>query len=504
MSVLELVPPFTPTPRQWEFARACVDPQAEEVLFAGSIRGGKTQACSRAVVEWAVEVAGSVHLVARSTYRELEDSTKRVILRGDGNLPPVLDPALVADYRASDNKVLLRNGSEILFRSLEEQNVGKLLNLTLASIFVDQIEELDSGPAGERIYDALLGRLSDPRGPRKLVAAANPGPTTHWLYRRFVDARSRHPQTRYVHVTLEDNADVLPAEYVQRMRRTKETRPHWYRCFVLGEWGSFEGAAFPEFEERLHVIAPFAIPREWGRLEGMDYGRNNPTAWLACAADFDGTLLVFDEYYAPGLVRDHAREILRRREQSWWARDEQGELVYATCFADPSIKNRYGLSDPTGRELSVEIEFGDHGIGFAPGQNDRRAGYGRIAELLHPDPDRLFPDWHPRSGQAGSPRLFLFTRCERTIEQLRNAPVKAEGKDAAEIIDPDWESQHGHAVAALRYASLSRPGASERPPEPGTELDLRQEALKRLHGRLNPEEEDWQEEESWEEWRLSL
>lgn len=493
MTTLQLEAPFTPMRRQWDFARACVDEQAEEILFAGSIRGGKTQACSRAVVEWALEVPQSIHLVARSTYRELEDSTKKVILRGDGALPPILHPELIRDVRAGDNKVVLRNGSEILFRSLEEQNIGKVLNLTLASIFVDQIEELDSGPAGERLYDTLIGRLSDPRGPRKLVAAANPGPTTHWLYRRFVDLRSKQPQTRYVHVKLTDNADVLPAEYVERMLRTKDTRPHWYRCYVLGEWGSFEGAAYPEFQTDIHIIRPFPVDPCWDRLEGMDFGRNNPTSWLVFAVDYDGNLIVFDEYHQPGLVREHATEIWkRRRDRGWWAKDNHGRLISVPCYADPSIKNRYGISDPTGRELSVEIEFSDYEIAFSPGQNDRRAGYGRVAELLHPDPDRYFPEWHPRTGEKGSPRLFVFEHCERVIEALRNAPVKAEGKDAQEIIDPDWESQHGHASAALRYACLSRPAPSEpdtsrttKPAETKRELYTRM-----LHGE-DPEDMGW-------------
>jgi hypothetical protein len=33
----------------------------------------------------------------------------------------------------------LKTGAEILFRSLEETNAGKLLNLTLGGVFVDQI-----------------------------------------------------------------------------------------------------------------------------------------------------------------------------------------------------------------------------------------------------------------------------------------------------------------------------------------------------------------------------
>ena len=192
---------------------------------------------------------------------------------------------------------------------------------------------------------------------------------------------------------------------------------------------------------------------------------NNPTAWLLGATDFDGNLLIVDEYYRPGLIADHAAEIWKRRKDSWWSRDDKGELVYATCFGDPSIRNRFGTRDVTGRELSVETEYADHGMAISPRQNDRRAGYQRILELLHPDPERYFPEWHPKRGQAGSPRLFVITRCEHLIEQFRAASVKAEGKDALDVVDPDWESQHGHAHASLRYLCLGRYG-SPKPEEP--------------------------------------
>ena len=65
------------------------------------------------------------------------------MLHGDGALPPLIPPDAVETYRASDELVRLRNGSEIIFRSLDEP--GKLLNLSLGGVFVDQIEELDEG-----------------------------------------------------------------------------------------------------------------------------------------------------------------------------------------------------------------------------------------------------------------------------------------------------------------------------------------------------------------------
>ncbi|MEP6910266.1 MAG: phage terminase large subunit, partial [Actinomycetota bacterium] len=222
------------------------------------------------------------------------------MLFGDGAMPPLIPPELVGEYRAGDNLVKLKTGSEILFRSLEETNAGKLLNLTLGGVFVDQIEELDGGEAGERIFDTLLGRLSDARGPRKLLAVANPSGLTHWAYRRLVDDATRDAGARYVHVTLADNAVNLPADYVQAMLATRETRPAWYRSFIVGEWGAFEGQAFPEFEEAIHVVEPFEIPDFWERFESLDHGANHPTVVLPWAADTDGNIVVFGEYCSPG------------------------------------------------------------------------------------------------------------------------------------------------------------------------------------------------------------
>jgi phage terminase large subunit len=172
-------------------------------------------------------------------------------------------------------KLGLKNGSEILFRSLDEP--GKLLNLTLGGIFVDQIEELDEGDDGERLFDTLLGRLSDPRGPRKLVAVANPGSLTHWVYRRLVDPKTRDENARYVHVELTDNAANLPADYVAAMLATEKRRPHWFKSFIRGLWGSFEGAAYEEFDLETHVVEPFQIPLEFERFQSMDHGAANPT-----------------------------------------------------------------------------------------------------------------------------------------------------------------------------------------------------------------------------------
>jgi Phage terminase large subunit len=459
--------PFAATPKQLAAARLWHDPQVRVLTIGGAIRSGKTQAAGRLIVESAV-ARPATYLVARSTYRELTDSTQKAMLHGDGSMPPLIPPELVASFRASDNVVKLRTGSEILFRSLEETSLGKILNLTLGGVFIDQVEELDDGEAGERVFDTLLGRLSDARGPRKMVCVANPAGLTHWAHRRLVEERTRDRDASYVHVSLTDNAANLPADYVAAMLATRETRPAWYRSFILGEWGAFEGQAFPEFEDAIHVVPPFPIPEHWDRLESLDHGANHPTVWLAWGADHDGNLCIVNEYSSPGLVSRHAQEILARRKK----------YGTSTCWADPSVFAHHGLSNPRHWRASIATEYSDHGIYLAHANNDRRAGYGRLLELLHVEPGRIPPPWaQVREGVEGAPRLYVFSSCKELIRQFKSAPIAAEGVDAGEAVDKRWEGEHGHAVAAARYGAMSRP-APAGPPDPGEPDDWRTYVLR--------------------------
>jgi hypothetical protein len=480
-----VAPPFRAGPKQAECARHWFDPGCRVLLAGGAVRSGKTQGVGRLLVETAIEQPAT-YLVARLTYRELKDSTQKAMLYGDGSLPPLIPPEAVEQYRASDELVRLRTGGEILFRSLDEP--AKLLNLTLGGVFIDQVEELDPGPAGERIFDTLLGRLSDPRGPRKLVAVANPTSTMHWCYRRIADEATRDGGCRYVHFSMRDNARFLPADYVAAMEATRTSRPYWYRSFVLGEWGAFEGAAFTEFDPAVHVVSPFRLPDSWERFESMDHGANNPTAWYLWAADYDGNLLVVDEYYSPGLVSRHAPEILGRRAGGRW------QLAGHTnvCWADPSVSQQHGLSRPLGGPASILTEYADYGIGLSLANHDRAAGYLRLLELLHVEEGRVPPGWADVPGDVGgSPRLFVSPRCRHLVEQLKGAPLEEDGLLAGEAVAAGWEREHGHACAALRYGAMSRPSPSERP---GPVDDDPRVAALRLQYERERERESWETE----------
>jgi phage terminase large subunit-like protein len=83
-----------------------------------------------------------------------------------------------------------------------------------------------------------------------------------------------------------------------------------------GRFASAEGLVYPEFDERVHVIEPFALPQEWQSGISIDPGLNNPLAALWFAVDFDDNVYVVAEHFAAGKDIDfHAdaiKDIARR------------------------------------------------------------------------------------------------------------------------------------------------------------------------------------------------
>jgi hypothetical protein len=83
---------------------------------------------------------------------------------------------------------------------------------------------------------------------------------------------------------------------------------------------------------------------------------------------------------------------------------------------------------------------------------------------LHVEAGRIAPGWAgvPDS-LGGAPRLYIVgRRCPNLVEQLKSAPIAADGVGAGEMIDGKWESAHGHSCASARYGALSRPSLPKR------------------------------------------
>ena len=382
-----------------------------------------------------------------------------VMVEGESGIMACCPPHEKPVYLRSARLLKWPNGARSLLFSAEDPE--QLRGPQHQRLWCDEIAAWSNHTREETWTLATLG-LRLPPDPRALLTTT-PKPVP--LLRELVEEAAASPAVVITKGTTYDNIENLAPEFIDYITKYEGTRLG--RQEIHAELLLDEGLAY-RFSKDMHLVPKFEVPAWWNRVEGLDHGSSNPCAWLSFAEDGDGNIVAHAAYYSPGLVSEHAAAIKKARQTSL-GRDSSGAPIQAVCFADPSIKNRMGVKDWKGREVSVELEYSDHGLTFAPGQNDRRAGYLRISELLNPIAERYFPVWHPRSGEQGAPRLYVMDTptLEPLALQLRDAPLEDPdsplSKWPGEAVEEAWESSQGHAHAAARYALMSRPGPGERP-----------------------------------------
>lgn len=453
----------------------------EEAHYGGSVGGGKSAALLMAALQY-VDVPAYRALIIRRTFKQLEKGDGLIPLSKEWLIPP-------NGQRRPDDAVWNETGKKWTFPSGATIEFGHMDTPTAKYdyqggrwLFIgfDELTQFNEDDYEYVAFSRAARKtaLADLGIPRRVRSTANPGGIGHgWVKRRFIEPSSREPGAVFIPARIRDNPGLDADDYEQGLSHLPE---HMRKQLMDGDWDVFEGAAFPEFDPLTHVI-PLgqepAAPSSWHRFEQMDFGVKNPTAWHLLVVDYDGNVIVLDEYYSPGYVSDHAAEILRRRAAGpvrdehgrlgWNVRDEDGRPVNHACYGDPSINARTGALTKLGDPASVLTEFADHGLRIALANNDPRAGRIRLSEMLRVDPTRRPPQWaHHLEGRSGSPRYFVSERCSMLIEQLSAAPllpIDSGRLGAGEIVDPDWEGPHGHAVAAARYGAMSRPRSSVEP-----------------------------------------
>ena len=475
--------PHSPEPPQAAFLLLdCL-----EAFYGGAAGGGKSDALLMGALQY-VDHADYDALIVRRTYAELS-KPGAIMARSQEWLRPT-----DADWNETRKIWRFPSGATLSFGFCKrEADVYQYQGAEFDFIGFDELTQFT-----ERQYTYLFSRLRRRSGspvPSRMRSASNPGGIGHgWVKKRFpIDGKPRARRV-FIPAKLADNPHLDRDAYVQSLMELPEvTRQQ----LLEGDWGAFEGMAYPHFEPDLHLVEPFALPDSFLRFEAMDHGVTNPTAWLLLASDYDGNLIAADEYYKPGLPDAHAKEILARRKEWWEAKDDKGWTVHHAAFGDPaSLRESLPVKNQWGEPLTLQDEYERLGIRVQPGNNRRRAGFVRIAELLKPDPARLFPLWHPRAGLPGAPQLFIVGRaCPNLVEQLQNAPLASEEADPerGEAVDRRWETDYGHAHAALRYGVLSRPGVSKSP-EPEPDEDPRVTLMRKFEKRASEGRDEFSED----------
>ena len=283
----------------------------------------------------------------------------------------------------------------------------------------------------EDIYDECRMRLVDRKG--LMFGTMTPLKGLTFVYDRIY--MSDDPEVWYEFMEWADNPHIaadeiealtatLPADVLESRR---------YGRFIMRS-----GLVYPEFDESVHVIDPFPVPREWQDVMSIDPGLHNPLACHWYAVDGDGRVYVVAEHFAAGKDVDwHAEKIRAKCAELGWKSDRSGRY---RALID-SAANQRTLSGTR----SVSALFSERGVLTDTRVNkDLYSGINTVKSYL--------------KGDGGGPRLYIFKSCVNLIRELKTYTW---GEEDTPVKRDD------HCLDELRYYLMTAPKGKTAPDVPG-------------------------------------
>jgi len=421
----------------------------QEVLYGGSAGGGKSYAMIADPVRYLNNPNAQMLLVRRSTeeLRELISVSKQLYPRAipgikfmerDKTWVAPSGATLWMSYLDRDDDVMRYQGQAfnwIGFDELTQWSTPYPWNYMRSRLRTTKASGLPlymrattnpGGPGHQWVKKTFI----DPGTPRKPFWATDPetGETIAWPKGHTREGQPLFKR-RFIPATLFDNPYLADdGMYEANLLSLPE---HQRRQLLEGDWDINEGAAFPEFNRKLHVVEPFEIPHSWPRFRAADYGYGSYSGivWIAVAPDEQ--LIVYREMYVQKILATDLADMIL---------DVESEEKIRYGVLDSSLWHKRGDTGPSLAEQMIV-----KGCRWRPAdrsKGSRVSGKNEIHRRLQVDE---FTE---------EPRLVIFDTCKNLISQLPSIPLD---KNNPEDVDTHAED---HLYDALRYGVMTRPRSS--------------------------------------------
>ena len=415
--------------------------------YSGPIGSGKSYALAYEALFLSLLNPGLLGLIGAPTYRMLEDSTRRSFF-------DVLDAEGVEFvFNKQENCVrMLTNGSEIIFRSME--NPERLRGPNLAWFGLDELTY-----TREESWTRILGRLRHPHATR-LCGFAVWTPKGHdWVYRRFVE--ENNDDYRLVRASPRENIH-LPPDFYDQLKHSYAER--FYRQEVMGEYlDIYGGNVYDAFSE--------------GNIQSVAYDANLPLCWaldfnvdpicsVICQIDERKPHFLTTHYVKRGVVRvldeivlpdsrtiPAAKEFMRRA----LLLPDVPDRLTVQIYGDKSGNDRHTSASRTDYELIREVFRESSDFQITMFQNKKNPGIR----------DRVNTVNNMLTSVSGAHRVLVDPKCKELIKDLRQVKWKRDafGNPTGELDNSD--SARTHVSDALSYLIARefglRPVGGERP-----------------------------------------
>lgn len=387
---------YVPQPKQLEFhglARAADHiPELEDLGYGGARGGGKTHCgFAQVAIDDCQKWDGLSVLFLREKAGSAEESITKLCTK-------LLQRV---SHRPTRTMIYLANGSSIKVGHFQyEKDINQYLSLEYDVIFIEQAEQLSQSKLADI---KTVNRTSIPNFKPRMYYTFNWGGLSHtFLKKKFLEPyrAGNETTTRFVPATVYDNKKVDPF-----YRAKLEALTGWKRkAWLDGDPDIFAGQYFENFRHDAHVIEPkdefdFKELFRTGACEpwcSIDYGFKHWTvAYLF--TEYDGEIYCLDEFAARKQLISTNCEGIKEMLARWGL--EPDDLINFVAGTDVFAKK-----GDTGECFADE--FANHGIYLRAANTSRRAGWGKILQLLGDEK------------QGIEPSLKISSRCAGLIERL--------------------------------------------------------------------------------------
>jgi PBSX family phage terminase large subunit len=264
------------------------------ILNSGGVGSGKTYSICLKALKLLTDNAGIFGLIGAQTYPLLRDTTLREFLN-------IVPSDLIKSYNKTEQHFIFHNNSELIFRSFDDANKLKSLNLGFAGI-----EEMTD--TTEDIFKMLRTRMRQKNMPGCVFGATNPGTFGNWVYKYFIEQPIDNSEVIYS--VSADNRH-LPAEYLADLETLKKTNPEYYERMVMGKWGALEGLIynFP-MKQRIRELPEKKKIGRW--IAGLDFGFTHPTAFIIIGIR-ENVYYVYEEIYKRQMTSGDIIEVIKAK-----------------------------------------------------------------------------------------------------------------------------------------------------------------------------------------------
>jgi hypothetical protein len=240
--------------------------------------------------------------------------------------------------------------------------------------------------------------------------------------------------------------------YAKRLENLPEAKR---KAFLLGDWDSYEGQAFAEWNYDIHVCRPFIIPDYWRRWMACDNGYTDPFAWYWFAVSPDGQVFVYREF-----TRNYSDEKLTYKQQAEKVnqlmthydennQEEKESISHVVAGLDAWADHPLSRDpDNLNKKGKTIIDFYQEGglFGFVKCLTDRKLRKGTLHEYLT-------PYYNEQLGRKTA-KIQIFSTCKKAIETI---PQQIEDEnDPEKVAETNYDHWYDGITYGLVFHHISR------------------------------------------------